>query len=304
MSFFKKMVGKLEDLMDDDKQKEEKAQEARHHEGMHLQHDPTNPPLNSAGQPETVSHTTATDRGPQYDQHNSSWASSGQPSYGAPPAGQLPPLPAGWVAQWDSNSQRYYFLEQATGRTQWEPPQQFIGPHGGVPPPGAPPGGPFGYGSQGAYGSSGAYYGQETKHTIVDSHGAGQEQTYETKEKKSGKGGMLAAGAGGLAAGAVGGALIGHAMGDDSSDDENHQSYQQQPTYVQQTTYYQGPDPSAPPPLEAPPPPSSDHGSVSSSDKEDLAEAREDYENASDASDREEAREEYEEQYEETYGSD
>ena len=52
------------------------------------------------------------------------------------------------------------------------------------------------------------------------------------------------------------------------------------------------------------PPPASDHGSVSSSDKEDLAEAREEYENASDASDREEAREEYEEQYEETYGSD
>ena len=40
---------------------------------------------------------------------------------------------------------------------------------------------------------------------------------------------------------------------------------------------------------------------MSSSDREDLAEARKDYENASDASDREEAREDYEEAYEEAY---
>ena len=36
---------------------------------------------------------------------------------------------------------------------------------------------------------------------------------YEKKEKKDGKGGMLAAGAGGLAVGAVGGAMIAHEMG-------------------------------------------------------------------------------------------
>lgn len=40
--------------------------------------------------------------------------------------------------------------------------------------------------------------------------------------------------------------------------------------------------------------------SVSSSDKEDVQEAREEYENAS-ASDKEEAREEYEEEYAEVY---
>lgn len=39
---------------------------------------------------------------------------------------------------------------------------------------------------------------------------------------------------------------------------------------------------------------------MSSSDKEDVQEAREEYENAS-ASDKEEAREEYVEEYEETY---
>lgn len=42
-------------------------------------------------------------------------------------------------------------------------------------------------------------------------------------------------------------------------------------------------------------------GSVSSSDRESVQKAREEYENAS-ASDKEEAREEYEEEYEETYG--
>lgn len=41
--------------------------------------------------------------------------------------------------------------------------------------------------------------------------------------------------------------------------------------------------------------------SVSSSDKESVQEAREEYENA-DASDKEEALEEYKEEYEETYG--
>ncbi|KAI4150138.1 MAG: hypothetical protein L6R39_002333 [Caloplaca ligustica] len=42
----------------------------------------------------------------------------------APPSGNQgqPPPPPGWIAQWDHNSQRLYYLEQATGRTQWEFP--------------------------------------------------------------------------------------------------------------------------------------------------------------------------------------
>jgi molecular chaperone DnaK (HSP70) len=50
-----------------------------------------------------------------------------------------------------------------------------------------------------------------------------------------------------------------------------------------------------------------DGNSVSSSDREDVQEARADYEDAlaeGDKSDIEEAREEYEEQYEEVYGGD
>lgn len=131
-------------------------------------------------------------------------ASYGQQPYGHQQGYGAPPLPPGWISQWDPNSQRYYYLEQATGRTQWDPPHQSF------PPPGGPPMGAPGQGQQGA---SGGYYSQETKHVIEDTHGGGQKEVIEKKEKKSGKGGMLAAGAGGLAVGAVGGAMIGHAMG-------------------------------------------------------------------------------------------
>ncbi|KIJ07826.1 hypothetical protein PAXINDRAFT_102796 [Paxillus involutus ATCC 200175] len=39
----------------------------------------------------------------------------------ASPAQQLPP---GWAAEWDPANQRYLFIETATGRTQWELPEQ------------------------------------------------------------------------------------------------------------------------------------------------------------------------------------
>ncbi|KAG2194393.1 hypothetical protein INT47_006708, partial [Mucor saturninus] len=36
---------------------------------------------------------------------------------------QSPPqLPPGWIALWDESAQRYYYVEQATGTTQWEVP--------------------------------------------------------------------------------------------------------------------------------------------------------------------------------------
>ncbi|KAL0145322.1 hypothetical protein V8B55DRAFT_1460610 [Mucor lusitanicus] len=37
---------------------------------------------------------------------------------GSPP----PQLPPGWIALWDETTQRYYYVEQATGTTQWELP--------------------------------------------------------------------------------------------------------------------------------------------------------------------------------------
>lgn len=62
------------------------------------------------------------------------------------------------------------------------------------------------------------------------------------------------------------------------------------------------------PPIQEPlPDETADGSSVSSSDKEDVEEAREDYEDALKSGDKEEveeAREEYQEEYEETYGDD
>ena len=155
---------------------------------------------------------------PQYGQHQSY---GGSPPSNAPTTTAGPTLPPGWTAQWDQNSQRWYYLEQATGRTQWDLPQPS---QAGYPPSGAPhgsfaPGPPIGghgYDGHGQQGAQGGYYSQETKHVHEDSHGGGHKEIVEKKkkeEKSSGKGGMLAAGAGGLAVGAVGGAMVGHAMG-------------------------------------------------------------------------------------------
>ncbi|ORZ15742.1 hypothetical protein BCR42DRAFT_42182 [Absidia repens] len=41
-------------------------------------------------------------------------------SGGHPPP---PQVPDGWLALWDETSQRYYFVNQATGVTQWDHPQ-------------------------------------------------------------------------------------------------------------------------------------------------------------------------------------
>lgn len=40
------------------------------------------------------------------------------PSYGPPP------LPQGWIAQWDGDSKKYYFVQLSTGMSQWETPTQ------------------------------------------------------------------------------------------------------------------------------------------------------------------------------------
>ncbi|KAI4263771.1 MAG: hypothetical protein L6R42_001094 [Xanthoria sp. 1 TBL-2021] len=225
MSFFKNMVDGFEDLMGDD-----------HHKRSHNQNGQQGQLPSACTEQLSFSTLPATHSNP-----------TGGPS-----------LPPGWFVQWDPKCWHYYLVEQATGRSQREPPQQFKSSHGGFAPSGGPP--PMSspcHGSHDAHRLSGAYY----------SHTGGREQVYKKKEeksgktgmlhknkekksgkagilqkkkeKKNGKAGMLAAGAGGLAVGAVGGAMFGHAIGDFSSNDEQYQSYQQQSSYVQQTTYYQ-----------------------------------------------------------------
>ncbi|KAJ3344152.1 hypothetical protein HDU83_005378 [Entophlyctis luteolus] len=66
----------------------------------------------------------------------------GQQGYQPQPYGQQPPgpqhsqqqpqLPPGWIAQWNSQYQRNFYVDTATGKSQWEPPAF-------APPPGPPP---------------------------------------------------------------------------------------------------------------------------------------------------------------------
>lgn len=43
-----------------------------------------------------------------------------------------PPLPAGWIAQWDASSKKYYFVQLSTGASQWDTPTE-AAPVGGTP---------------------------------------------------------------------------------------------------------------------------------------------------------------------------
>lgn len=46
---------------------------------------------------------------------------------------QAPPqLPPGWIAQWDSNSKKYYYVQLSTGVSQWDVPTD-AAPVGGTP---------------------------------------------------------------------------------------------------------------------------------------------------------------------------
>jgi hypothetical protein len=129
-----------------------------------------------------------------------------QSHYGAPPPG--PPgsnLPPGWIQQWDPNSQRYYYVEQATGRTEWEPPYN--------PSYGPPPGGHSAYGGHDSYGQSRDAYGGHDSYGAHGGYGGYDSHGYsEHHKEKDGKGGMIAAGLGGAAIGAVGGAIIAHEL--------------------------------------------------------------------------------------------
>jgi hypothetical protein len=97
--------------------------------------------------------------------------------YGGGPPGQLPP---GWIQQWDANSQRYYYVEQATGRTQWEPPLMYqgAGMHGQ----------PEGYGHEG-------YRGHDSEGYHGAPYGVHDKKNKEKKKDSSHTGLALAGGA-------------------------------------------------------------------------------------------------------------
>jgi hypothetical protein len=129
----------------------------------------------------------------------------GPPPVGPPaPMGAPPPMPPGWTQQWDQNSQRWYYVEQATGRTQWDPPAHLPpGPYA-PPPTGTPYQAPGGHDERGLFGNTHGHQG----HDYTPSGAATNE-----KEKKKDKDGhstamLAAAGIGGIAAGA----WIGHEL--------------------------------------------------------------------------------------------
>ncbi|EFQ93927.1 hypothetical protein CFE70_010213 [Pyrenophora teres f. teres 0-1] len=220
--------------------------------------------------------------------------------YGAPP-----PMPPGWTQQWDQNSQRWFYIEQATGRTQWDPPSNL--PPGPYAPPavGAPYVAPAGHDERALFGDTGGHQGHD--------YTATGKATNEAEKKKGFSTGMMAAaGIGGIAAGA----FIGHQLADDSSDDEKHQSHAPPPAaaaaaapaaaaYGTDPTYGADPAYGAPPPSDNPydnhpafeePPPVPTHdedgSSISSSDRESLEEKRQELI---------EAQQEYQEALEEEY---
>lgn len=132
----------------------------------------------------------------------------------------LPPLPPGWLAQWDHNQRRWYYAEPATGRTQWERPIDHSqgdgergyggGGYGGAPPYGGQPGyddGQFhGYG--GGHGGEPQYGGEYPQGQYPQEYPSEQKSKSSSDKKK-----MMMGAAGGLAAGAIGGALIANALG-------------------------------------------------------------------------------------------
>lgn len=156
----------------------------------------------------------------QYDR-----AAPPPPSSGAPP-GQ-PQLPPGWISQWDQNSQRYYYVEQATGRTQWDAPQHYN--YSSPPPPSQggyapPPSGPGGYHNpsrdQGAASSFYNQYGgampaqgynDPQHHDNAQQYYGDVANTEKKAEKKKDNStrNMLLAGAGGLAVGGLAVAAFG-----------------------------------------------------------------------------------------------
>ena len=130
-----------------------------------------------------------------HDSYGSHQAQDQHSQYTAPPPQNFPGtgLPSGWIQQWDANSQRYFYVETSTGRTQWDPPYA------------APPS--HDYGQQTAmYGKSheSAGYGPPAAHGY-------EMQSSEPHKEKDGHGGLLAK-LGALAVGGVGGAAGAHAM--------------------------------------------------------------------------------------------
>lgn len=138
------------------------------------------------------------------------------------PPQDKPSLPSGWIPQWDSHYQRWYYAEEATGRTQWEAPGARNSGNRGW---GGSHGGEAGHGAYDAYGGhqgSGhdSYDHGHDSHgyddrgsSSHDYHGEYHDDGHKKDKNDKKKDHTLLYAAGGLAVGAVGGALIAQALG-------------------------------------------------------------------------------------------
>ena len=115
----------------------------------------------------------------------------------------------GWVQEWEPNARRAFWVEVATGNSQWEQPlgdsSRDMGPPGGPPPiMSPPPSGPISPPPGGYYGGpppqEGGYYPPPQGET-------------EEERKKSDRKKMLMGAMGGLAVGGIAGAVLNHEFG-------------------------------------------------------------------------------------------
>lgn len=75
-------------------------------------------------------------QGPTHQHHdNPPLKMPPSPSSSDGPTFAPPPLPPGWIAQWDSSSKKYYFVQLSTGVSQWETPTDAAPTGGDTPGP-------------------------------------------------------------------------------------------------------------------------------------------------------------------------
>lgn len=134
-----------------------------------------------------------------------------QPPYGAPPQGATlpatPQVPRGWLPLFEPTSQRWVFLDQNSGKVDWNYPTVASHPiashdetRGFDDHPGAQ--------SQGYYGGGGhGGHDQYGRGHYDDGHGEKKDK------KKSDNSGIMLGAAAGVGAGVVGGVLLANALG-------------------------------------------------------------------------------------------
>lgn len=204
MSFLKNLTKEFDNLKakfsDDDKKPEGQSEAQRGESDAFYGHQQQQQQQSQGYPPQQSSYGSGAPQAPygQYPQGPPQQQQYSQPSYGAPPPAAGPPgapqCPPGWHTQFDPASQRWYFVEHATGRTTWDTPSQSqTTDYRAAPPP------------PGNAGLSYPPYGGQMQHGM-------QEYPDGEKEKKKKKDHSLLYGAGGLAAGALVGGVIAHEM--------------------------------------------------------------------------------------------